>query len=193
MCARFTVLSDTPIASAIAGCLIPLSRSNTIWMRWRSSGFPFQRSAVFNRRTWPLVHLTICSLRIRWSKNHTSRRRENPGHARHPAPHQFRFNQLWKWYHKGGRRKNPLLLIATQRVGELVVIFGHEIDIALVLDRGDRRLQRVIELGKCFLLVAGRHFLVGLNLRTLRRDDAVNTTILLARRIEAREHHAALA
>jgi hypothetical protein len=42
--------------------------------------------------------LTICSLRIRWSKNHTSRRRENPGHARHPAPQQFRFNQLWKWY-----------------------------------------------------------------------------------------------
>jgi hypothetical protein len=57
-----------------------------------------QRSAVFNRRTWPLVHLTICSLRIRWSKNHTSRRRENPGHARHPAPQQFQFNQLWKWY-----------------------------------------------------------------------------------------------
>src|SRR5260370_41320331 len=44
------------------------------------------------------MHLTICSLRIRWSKNHTSRRRENPGHARHPAPQQFRFNQLWKWY-----------------------------------------------------------------------------------------------
>src|SRR5712675_1943692 len=67
-------------------------------MRCRRWGSPFQRSAVFNRRTWPLVHLTICSLRIRWSKNHTSRRRENPGHARHPAPQQFRFNQLWKWY-----------------------------------------------------------------------------------------------
>ena len=34
MCARFTVLSDTPIASAIAGCVIPLSRNNTIWIRW---------------------------------------------------------------------------------------------------------------------------------------------------------------
>src|SRR5260370_40435431 len=44
------------------------------------------------------MHLTICSLRIRWSKNHTSRRRENPGHARHPAPQQLRLNQLWKWY-----------------------------------------------------------------------------------------------
>src|SRR5262245_2458669 len=33
MCARFTVLSETPMAAAIAGCAIPLSRSNTIWMR----------------------------------------------------------------------------------------------------------------------------------------------------------------
>jgi hypothetical protein len=47
-----------------------------------------------------------------------------------------------------------LLLIVSERVGELVVVFGDQIDIALVLDRGDRRLQRVIELGKCFLLVA---------------------------------------
>jgi hypothetical protein len=39
-----------------------------------------------------------------------------------------------------------LFLIVTERVGELVVIFGDQIDIALVLDRGDRRLQRVIEL-----------------------------------------------
>ena len=30
MWARFTVLSETPIASAIAGCAIPLSRSNII-------------------------------------------------------------------------------------------------------------------------------------------------------------------
>src|SRR6516225_9992759 len=58
--ARFTVLSDTPIASAITGCVIPLSRSNTIWIRWRCSGCPFQRSAVFKRRICPLVHLTIC-------------------------------------------------------------------------------------------------------------------------------------
>jgi hypothetical protein len=47
-----------------------------------------------------------------------------------------------------------LLLIVTERVGELVVVFGDQIDIALVPDRGDRRLQRVIELGN----VAGRHF-----------------------------------
>jgi hypothetical protein len=37
-----TVLSDTPIASAIAGCVIPLSRNNTIWMRWRSAAGIFQ-------------------------------------------------------------------------------------------------------------------------------------------------------
>jgi hypothetical protein len=39
-------------------------------------------------------------------------------------------------------------VIATQRVGELVVIFGHEIDIAFVLDRRGRRLQRLVEVGK---------------------------------------------
>src|SRR6266581_3762508 len=60
MWARFTVLSDTPIASAIAGCVILLSRSNTIWMRWRCSGCPFQPSVVFKRRICFLVHLTIC-------------------------------------------------------------------------------------------------------------------------------------
>src|ERR1700675_4822838 len=60
MWARFTVLSHTPIASAIAGCVIPLSRSNTIWIRWRCSGCPFQCSAVFKRRICILVHLTIC-------------------------------------------------------------------------------------------------------------------------------------
>src|SRR6202023_342362 len=56
MCARFTVLSDTPIAAAIKSCVIPLSRSNTIWMRWRCSAGIFHRSAVFHRRTAPLVH-----------------------------------------------------------------------------------------------------------------------------------------
>src|SRR4029077_2405423 len=42
-------------------------------MRWRCSGGILQCSAVFNRRTWPLVHLTICSLRIRWSERITPR------------------------------------------------------------------------------------------------------------------------
>ena len=50
MCARFTVLSDTPIAAAIAGCVIPLLRNSTIWMRWRCAAGIFHRSAVFSRR-----------------------------------------------------------------------------------------------------------------------------------------------
>src|SRR5665811_558127 len=99
ICARFTVLSDTPIAAAIEGCVIPLSRSSTIEMRWRRMGSPFQYSAVFNRRTWPLLHFTICSLRIRWSKRITPRVEvESPSQVRLPAPPKFRFNQLWKRY-----------------------------------------------------------------------------------------------
>src|SRR5260221_2742653 len=59
MWARFTVLNRTPIASAIAGCVIPLSRSNTIWMRSRCAAGIFHRSAVFSSRICFLVHLTI--------------------------------------------------------------------------------------------------------------------------------------
>src|SRR5260370_34346676 len=59
MWARFTVLNETPIASAIAGCVIPLSRSNTIWMRSRCAVGIFHRSAVFSSRICFLVHLTI--------------------------------------------------------------------------------------------------------------------------------------
>src|SRR5262244_1043852 len=59
MWARFTVLNETPIASAIAGCVIPLSRSNTIWMRSRCAAGIFHRSAVFSCRICFLVHLTI--------------------------------------------------------------------------------------------------------------------------------------
>src|SRR6266478_3530758 len=59
MWARFTVLNETPIASAIAGCAIPLSRSNTIWMRSRCAAGIFHRSAVFSSRICFLVHLTI--------------------------------------------------------------------------------------------------------------------------------------
>ena len=69
--ARFTVLSDTPIAAAIAGCVIPLSRNSTICMRWRCAAGIFHRSAVFSRRTSALLHLTICFPRIRWrSESH---------------------------------------------------------------------------------------------------------------------------
>src|SRR5215467_291965 len=60
MWARFTVLNETPITSAIAGCAIPLSRSNTIWMRSRCATGIFHRRAVFSCRICFLVHLTIC-------------------------------------------------------------------------------------------------------------------------------------
>src|ERR1700758_822529 len=76
MCARFTVLSDAPIAAAIAGWAIPLSRNNTIWMRWRCAAGIFQRNAVFSRRTSALLHLTICFPRIRWRKRITPRARK---------------------------------------------------------------------------------------------------------------------
>jgi hypothetical protein len=61
MWARFTVLNETPIASVIAGCVIPLSRSCTIWMRSRCAAGIFHRSAVFNFRICFFVHSTIRS------------------------------------------------------------------------------------------------------------------------------------
>src|SRR5260370_18889301 len=98
MCARFTVLSDTPIAAAIAGWAIPLSRNNTIWMRWRCAPGIFQRSAVLSRRTSALLHLAICLSRIRWRKgNHTSR----GGNNKQFSPlsvEKYRFKLLWRRY-----------------------------------------------------------------------------------------------
>ena len=46
-----------------------------------------------------------------------------------------------------------LLLIVGHRGGELVVIFDHQVDIALVLDWRRRVLQRVVEIVEGFLLV----------------------------------------
>src|SRR6266487_7077962 len=97
ICARFTVLSEAPIASAIAGCVIPPSRSSTIWMRWRRFGSPFQRSAVFNRRTWALVHLTISSPESddqRESQAGSLAKGSNLPDSRAKR----RFNQLWSRY-----------------------------------------------------------------------------------------------
>ena len=79
MCARFTVLSDTPMAAAIAGCAMPLSRNGTIWMRWRCASGSFYRSAVFSRRTSALLHLTICFPRIKWRSKSHSEKDENRG------------------------------------------------------------------------------------------------------------------
>src|SRR6476660_5388109 len=54
------------MAAEIAGCVIPPSRSSTIWMRSRCVDGSFHRSAVLSRRTSALLHLTIRSSRIRW-------------------------------------------------------------------------------------------------------------------------------
>src|SRR5262245_42958213 len=101
MCARFTVLSDTPIAAAIAGCVIPLSRNNTIWMRWRCAAGIFHRSAVFSRRTSALLHLTI------WSSESDGASESRLGQEKQPAvPAAYlvkdpRFKPLWRWYQSG--------------------------------------------------------------------------------------------
>src|SRR6266487_7089755 len=100
ICARFTVLSEAPIASAIAGCVIPPSRSSTIWMRWRRFGSPFQRSAVFNRRTWALVHLTISSPESDDQRESQAGSLAKGSNSRTPAQKR-RFNQLWSRYKKG--------------------------------------------------------------------------------------------
>src|SRR5258708_34435406 len=89
-----------------------------------------------------------------------------------------------------GEEENRLFLIVPERVGELVVISGDEIDIALVLDRRHRRLQRFVEVGERVLLVVGGHFLVGLDLGDLHLDDGFSADIFLGRGIEAREHDA---
>ena len=77
MCARFTVLSDTPIAAAIAGCAIPFSRNNTIWIRWRCAAGIFHRSALLSRRTSALLHLTICFPESDGAANHASGNKNN--------------------------------------------------------------------------------------------------------------------
>ena len=66
-----------------------------------------------------------------------------------------------------------------QQIGELVVIFCDEIDIALVLDRRLRSLQRLVEVGESLLLVLGRYFLVGLDLCDLRLDHRCLTSALI--------------
>jgi hypothetical protein len=50
-----------PVALAISDCVIPVSRSNTIWIRCWIFGFFSRLSARCNRLTWPALHLTICA------------------------------------------------------------------------------------------------------------------------------------
>src|ERR1700730_4870351 len=99
-CARLTVLSDTPRAAAIAGCVNPLSRNSTIWMRWRCAAGIFQHNAVFTRRTSALLHLTICFPRIRWRKRTTAWGRKTVPHSS-PRSGAYlqkpRFKPFWRW------------------------------------------------------------------------------------------------
>jgi hypothetical protein len=134
MWARFTVLRDTPIDSAIAGCVIPFSRSNTIWMRWRCWGCPFQRSAVFKRRISFLVHLTTCSSesnQIRWSVR-IILRLTNAIHIRIRcfATINIRFNQLWKRYEKIYSIFEPHTDLIKRGKVRTPVEFGHKVFLA---------------------------------------------------------------
>src|ERR1700730_7107173 len=100
MCARFTVLSDTPIAAPIAGCAIPLSRNKTIWMRGRCAAGIFHPSAVLTRRTSALLHLTICFPESDGAANHTSGNKNNQQFP--PLTSKItRFKPLWRWYERG--------------------------------------------------------------------------------------------
>src|SRR3974390_2992947 len=109
MCARFTVLSDTPIAAAIAGWAIPLSRNNTIWMRWRCAAGIFQRSAVLSRRTSALLHLTILFTPNQMAQANHSSGGENNKQFPPLSFEKYRFKPLWRRYeirvpdlHRGG-------------------------------------------------------------------------------------------
>jgi hypothetical protein len=52
MCAPFTVLNETPSASAMAGCVIPLSRSHLDALALRHRDFPAQCGFQFAISLW---------------------------------------------------------------------------------------------------------------------------------------------
>src|SRR5215471_11754832 len=100
MCARLTVLSDTPIPSAIAGCVIPISRHSTIWMRSRCAGGNFQCRAVFSRRTSALLHLIICPPnQMVGSESCRARKKYCTNHTHPLSPQKSRFERVWRRYH----------------------------------------------------------------------------------------------
>src|SRR5262249_51129557 len=99
MCGRFTVLSDTPIPSAIAGWVIPISRHSTIWMRSRCAGGNFQCRAVLSRRTSALLHLTICPPNQMVGSESCRARKKYCTNRTHPlSPQKSRFKRVWRWY-----------------------------------------------------------------------------------------------
>src|SRR5262249_9830936 len=134
MCARLTVLSDTPIADAIAGCAKPSSRSNTIRRRWRCfSGMFFQRSAFLSRRTSPLLHLIIGPPESEGiSQSHRSRQDSAPNYRKPPDsirsgsginPIEMAFSKLKPHRRKAAEHTIPGLL---RRIGRVVRAFNPE-------------------------------------------------------------------
>src|SRR5215468_3202625 len=112
MCARFTVLSDTPIPSAIAGCVIPISRHSTIWMRSRCAGGNFQCRAVFSRRTSALLHLIICPPnQMVGSEPCRARKKYCTNHTHPLSPQKSRFKRVWRRYKNGAKPREVEFLL----------------------------------------------------------------------------------
>ena len=87
----------------------------------------------------------------------------------------------------GSSRFERLLLVAPDHIGELVIVGGDEVDIALVFDSGRRRLQRVVKLGERRRFIFSGHIFVSLDACDLRSDDGFTADILPRRRIETRK------
>src|SRR5580693_7747517 len=113
MCARFTVLSDAPIAAAIAGCVNPLSRNSTIWMRWRCAAGIFQRNAVFSRRTSALLHFDhLFPPNQMVEANHTSGQERSTHQPLALTYENLDSKPLWRWYDSSrasGEPRRPVL------------------------------------------------------------------------------------
>src|SRR6202030_309393 len=80
-------------------------------------------------------------------------------------------NLIWRTRGSSPRILPASVLVVPEEFGKLVVVLGDEIDVALVLERRLRRLQRRVEVVERRLLVLGGHLLVGLDLGDLHLDD----------------------
>src|SRR5262249_14925573 len=140
MCGRFTVLSDTPIPSAIAGCVIPISRHSTIWMRSRCARRNFQCRAVFSRRTSALLHLIICPPnQMVGSESCRARKKYCTNHTHPLSPQKSRFKRVWRRYEasrlaRNGRDWHTLLEFCTL-VNSLIIDEDGVYDPKLINDR----------------------------------------------------------
>src|ERR1700730_18240425 len=85
------------------------------------------------------------------------------------------------------RRVVSLLLIVPHHISELVIICGDEVDIALVHDRGRRRLQRVVSSASASVLFSAGIFLSAWTRAICALVTASLPIILLGHRIETRK------